>query len=600
MKNIKNKLAGKFAFIAFLTAGAFSVVSCSSKENGNGQELPDGTSQIIVNASSVADNETTVAKISKAGISTSNHQSVEMINGNGFDALIAVDQNLPKATTINNKGIQASAGNRAAALEPGTTFRVFLYKKVGVNYVYQQSHLLTTGTATPISVDNGSAYKWVALSYNNTDLIPDRGANDDFTLPQNKDVLYASSTTDFTTSDTPVPVTITFKRLFSRIGIELNTMGLFGTMNSATVGVSGQTVKTGTINLTTKAFVGPLTTGTTPTLAFGNFTNISDASQKIAYFYTADPTPLNIAVTIQNLVITLDDGNTRNFGTSTLSKTIPVTPELGKSHRLLVGIGESALTYGGVQWSRSNLFYKTGSTTPYRFNPSNLYSATIDQNSYFSFKGHIPRKLASGNPANQKDPCALVYPAGLWKTPSKPNLNAIQNREGILSDLLGSILDLIGLGAATPGAEIDNGLGGTNHYIQFTPTAGVHAAYGANTSPENKLRFNYNGLQTNVGLIEGLITLNLGTSKGNQAAFWTEDQGLDLLGLAGVGAWNYLGFSAGITKNTPKGTAGAGLLNIDLLNLNVVSSALMNVRCVRNPAWAAASQQPTYNPMPVL
>lgn len=431
-------------------------------------------------------------------------------------------------------------------------------------------------------------------------MIPDRGANDNFTLPQNKDVLYAASTTDLVTSDTPAPISVTFNRLFSRIGIELNTMGLFGTMNSATVGITGQAVKTGTIDLTTKAFVGPLTSGTVPTFSFGNFTNITDASQKIAYFYTADPTPLNIGVSIQNLIVTLDDGTTRNFGTATLSKTIPVTPELGKSHRLLVGIGESALTFQGVQWSRSNLYYKTGSTTPYRFNASNLYSSSIDQNSYFSFKGHIPRKLASGNPANQKDPCALVYPAGLWKTPSKPDLNAIQNREGVLGNLLGSILDLVGLGAATPGAEIDNGIGGTNHYIQFTPTAGVSTAYGASTSPENKLRFNYNGLQTNVGLIDGLITLNLGTSKGNQVAFWTEDQGLDLLGLVGVGAWNYLGFSAGILSNTPKGAASAGLLNIDLIGLNVVSSALMNVRCVRNPAWAAASQLPTYNPMPVL
>lgn len=128
MKTIINKLAGKFYLVALFATGTLIMISCSTKDNGTGQELPNGKSQILVNASSVTDNETIVSKMSKAGTSASiqpSQQSVEMITGNGFDAIVAVDRNLPANTAINNKSTLASAGNRAAALTPGTTYRLF-------------------------------------------------------------------------------------------------------------------------------------------------------------------------------------------------------------------------------------------------------------------------------------------------------------------------------------------------------------------------------------------------------------------------------------------------------------------------------------------
>lgn len=607
MKTLNIKITYQLLLLGFLALGMLGITACS-KESSQ-EEVFSGNSKIMVRISGVTDGKDVHVKVSSTGAPQPNaaNHSVKLIENEGFDALIATDNNIPGtvAKPINQIGLSATAGTkglRAAALANNIKYRMFLYKKTGDTYSYSESFEFAVGTEIPVEIPQGR-YKWVALSYNNTtDPIPDRGLTDSLTLPTNTDVLYGSSTTDLVISgDEIVPVYITFNRLYARVAVELNAEGLFATFKSAVVTVDGQNAKGGTVNLQTGQMGSKYSDETTPALAYTNFENVeaTDNSRKIAYFYTADPTAQNIAVNLTNVVVTLENGAERDFGTAKVQNTVNLAPIRGQNHRILVGMSESALTFGDVKWSRSNLYYKTGSRTPYRFNASNLYNATADENSYFSFKGHIPRKFASSVPANQKDPCALVYPAQLWKTPSKPDLDDIQNSEGVLGNLLNTLGDLLLL-PGTPGADL-----GAN-YIEFTPTAGVSSLYGAATSPENKLRFNYNGLQTNIALVEGLIALNLGSSKGGQAAFWTETELLNAGTLLTIGAWSYLGYTGGLdlgllgSIDVARGAAGSGLLNLNLGGLSLVNSALMNVRCVRNPDWNTISTAPNYNPNPAL
>lgn len=596
MKQINNNIASKLALAAFLALGTLTVTtSCNNNKNEVGQEIPDGKAQVIVRVAGINDSNPSV----KGKASTSSRKaggSTELIQGNGFDLVTAVSDKIE-----TNAALKASAsGKKAAALTPGFKYRLFLYKKNGATYTFEKSALFVAGQETPISVTDGATYKWVAISYNSAEDVPDRVGSDNYALPENKDVLYAASASDFTVAGASVPISVTFNHHLSRIALEINTKGMFAKPNSATVTVSGLTAKTGTIDLTNGAFVGALTP-VTLTFNYNSFTDVNTfGDRRVAYVYTADESQQTITVALSNLKIQLDNGGERDFTGTTLSKAFTITPIRGSNHNLLLAPTESPLTFAGVKWSRSNLYYRTdiNPENPYRFYHINDYSSTVDPNSYFSFRGHLPRKLGSANAALQKDPCALVYPAGLWKTPSKTDLDGIQNQEGVLGNLIGSIGTILGLGA-TPGAV------GAENYIEFTPNGaanGVNPVYGAATSSNNKLRFNYNGIQTSVGLIEGLITLNLGNSKGTQGGYWTNTQGLNLLGLVGAGSWNYFTYTGKniVGGNVPKGTAGAGLLDIDLIGLNVVSSSLMNVRCVRDANWTAASQSPTYNPNPNL
>ncbi|MGA6119897.1 hypothetical protein [Sphingobacterium anhuiense] len=590
-----NNLASKFALAAFFALGALAVTSCNKDNNESGQELPAGNSQIIVRIAGISDGDNNNSKGSKSSTSnhkTSSEKSIELVSGNGFDAVVAVDNQVP--STSKTPSLRAANGTSVSSnMAAGTKYRLFLYKKEGATYTYDNSYEFTVGQETPIQVKKGVSYKWVALSYNNKEAVADRGADDQLLLPENKDVLFASSTADLTIGDNTSPINITFNRLFSRIGIELNTKGMFGPMNSATVTVTGHSTKTATVDLTTGALV-LAQAAHTPEISFASFINTSegDASQKIAYYYTADETPQAIKVVVKDLSIKLDNGTNRVFSTSTLSQTQAISPERGKNHRLLLGLTESALTRDGVQWSRSNLYYKAGDATPYRFNPTNDFNAIADPRAYFSFKGHLPMTLASNDPKKQKDPCALVYPAGLWKTPTAAQVGAVTSRAGLLGDLLGGVLDLV-LPSKTPGTSENN------KALEYAGATGANPAYG---DAQNTLRFNYNGSQTKVSVLSDLVSLNLGNTQGKHAAFWSSSELIDLSLLGtGVGAQSFIGYKAsGLLGSATIASTGVGLLNINLLGLDVISSELMNVRCVRDESWNIASVLPGYNPEPAL
>ncbi|MGJ1224719.1 hypothetical protein BCY89_15275 [Sphingobacterium siyangense] len=603
MKTTNNNLASKFALAAFLALGTLAVTSCNKDKNQNGQEIPSDQSQLVVRIAGISDGENTVKKASTStGKSSSN--SIELVQSNGFDAIVAVDNNVPSndASAFSQAALRASSGLKAATpLGSTTTYRLYLYKNNGGTYTFTKSVQFTPGSEAPIQVPNGS-YKWVALSYNNTDAIPDGDASNNLVLPQNKDVLYATSgATDITINSNTAPLNITFNRLYARIAIEVNTLGMFAPINSATIAVTGQNAKAATINLATGALtVAP--SGGTPALTEVNFTNLDgNAARKIAYYYTADETAQNLSVSVTNLKIQLDNSTERNFGTTTLTQNKAITPVRGKNHRFLVGITESALTFGSgsglAQWSRSNLYYKPGDATPYRFYHTN--PQTNDPNSYFSFGAHLPRVLASANAA--VDACALVYPAGLWKTPTAAqlaNVTSPASLGGLLGDL--SLTNVAGIDALVLvqdllAARVPNSTA-TATYSEFTPTSGNNSAYGAATSSVNRLRFNYNGYMNTLGVINNLITLNLGNTYGSYNAFWTSE---NLIGtpLINLGVKYHLGHTTGGNYKAYRTTSilSAGLLGA----VSVINSPLMNIRCVRDATWATKSAAANYEPMPV-
>lgn len=612
MKIFKNNRISNCTLLSLLTCCILTTTSSCNKDNSQAeQETPNGQSQITVRVASINEGNLSIINGTK---STSpkptilQKHTINIVEGDGFDAVIAIDNNSP---TTTQTGIKAANNTRAAAspMETGTLYRLFLYKKNNGTYNYSKSVELTTGTESPIQLSNGT-YKWVAVSYNSkTDQVQERGPDNNFSLPENKDVLYATSSTDLAITGATTPIVINFNRVFARIAVEINTLGLFSPMTSTpTITVTGdQLLKSGTIDLTTGELIGNLTTGTDLALTKNDFTDINPVSgqayQKVAYFYTAGQPAKSLTITLSDLITKLDDGTTRNFFLSTLTQTKTITPERGKNHRFLVGIAESALTLGTTKWARSNLFYRTsdalGATTPYRFYANNPYLPN-QQESFFSFKGHLPGRLASANPANQKDPCALVYPAGLWKTPSEAQITPLTSNRGLLDGALGSVLDLLGTLPATPGSNY-----GTI-YIEYPITAGFNPAYGGTTSRTNRVRFYYNGVQNNVILANGLINMNI-IEAGATAGIWTSDRVLDggLLDQlsTGVGAWGYLGSTKSMSLFQPQrgiATKSAGLLNIDLLGLGLVASGFMNVRCVRDDSWTTVSTLPNYNPYPIL
>lgn len=629
MKKINNNLANKFALAAFLALGTLVVTTSCSKNNTSIEEIaPDGKNQVIVRITGLNEGEENIStKASNTNSTKTSGNSLKLVEGDEFDVVVGVTN-----SSSMSSGLKASNGLRAATtpLNSTTTYSIYFYKRNPDNsYSFVKSVPLTASAVGTIDLTNGS-YKWLAVSYNNTDALPigttATSVPSSTQLDLNKDVLIASSTSDLVINNNSVPLNITFKRIFSTVTVEVNTLGMFAPMTAnPTIAVSCTNgIKTKTIDFSTGNLL--LTNVSDLSLTQANFTDVAlpvpvgtDAYRKVATFKTAEQSELTVNAKISQLKIKADNGSIRNFGVSQSNQDIKITPLGGKNQRLLVGLAESALNYGTVegstvQWGRSNLYYRTGgnlATTPYRFYHTNPNQPDASE-SFFSFKGHLPLTLAKTDAALQKDPCALVYPAGLWKTPTSAEIGQITSYQGVVSNLLGGIVNLI-KDDGTPGATF------ASNYIEYTASSGVQSSvYPAATQ---KLRFYYNGSGHAVTILTGLVTLDfkyknaLGIgvdTRGQSASIWssnqllTGDPLLSLLkgvsGLASVGATSYIGSTenGGLlgTTQVPHGTESAGLLNIDALNLGVIASDFMNVRCTRNASWNGSAAG--YNPMPSL
>jgi len=589
----------------------------------------------------------------KVGSTKSNATTSKVHSFSDVDMVVSTDNNLPTITS-DAIGVKRSGGP-AADVAPGVTEDMVSGTKYVV-YIYSGTTLVTSkeftaGTAGTIEgLNPATTYTWVALSYNTSDanqpaLTPTNGS---IALAQNKDVLYASGTVNLATNSN---ISIQFSHKFSRIGIELNTKGVFGNITgNPTVNVTGLNLATGSIAL----LGGTVTAGAsfTPTLTYANFTNIDPAfnDAKIAYVYTASTAAQSaVNVQVQNLNISHVDGSLARTYFSTASNFgFSVTPQLGNSHRLLLNVVESPLvtSYAGrtVRWARSNLFYRgnNGNGRNYAFYANNQLTARA--NGYFAFGSIVPGQFATTT-TNNGDPCALVYPAGLWKQPAKADfanmvrgdieLNSLTGALGglgqvvdatgltgvlnIITNLLGNTVSVL-VNTAAPNSSLAPS--SPYNYGQYTlasgangaPTSGSNA-FGDINSASNRLRFYYNGQISNINILPllgngGLANVGLNDlsvdisnfqvvslglplldSYGRATTLWTNEQGANIVDLVGAGTWGYYGNAGrGIallpvpslgTRFHMANNTGELLNGVSALGANVLSTSFKNVRCVR-------------------
>ena len=585
-KNLANRLAGA---LLFAMAGSL-VISCAKDQDQNGVEQT-GETKISVSIAGI--DERPVVDASKKA-SAAQQAAPKITSYDAFDVQVAQSnqiQNRSSKLKIKGSSSANSAGLKAAAVEPDTKYSLYLYK----DGVFVSSTELVAGTPGSIAVEKGVTYTWSAVSLNSETAVPAFDpANPVLDIPEGTDVLYASGTLPVASDATTIALPITFQHQNSRIAIELNSMGMFGNMTAATVAVSGLTSQTGDLNVITGEWSN--LQASTQTLDFEDFENIDPAyaDAKVAYVYTvAAETANNVSVSVGGLTIAHADGADRVFPATPVAFTpIAVTPVNGSTHALTFNLIESTIATGTganqVRWARSNLYYEEGHN-PYRFYQNNVQTPANEGKGYFAFGGIIPRKFATDI---SQDPCALVYPAGVWRQPLHAEFAPLTTSNGLLTNVLGNLLGLL-IAAPAPDASQANPT--TSTFIDYAAavTGGTgNTAFGPES---NTLRFNHNGQVTNINVLtdigpDGLIELDLGTSRGVSAALWTNQNNLDL-GLAQLGASAYLGgrrSTVGVPPLIPgvpflgaQGTVEL-LSDVNVLGIDLISSTFKNVRCVRN------------------
>ena len=564
MKILYKKYGQRAAvMISCLVLGQMLLQSCSKENTKGGFYSDEANINIsVLGVSDKGDDGNMKLKASSAireAVKAPDQIQGKLLNFNSFDAVVSLEKAAPTASRISiGRGASSDKSNGLAAelVETGVTYRLFFYTEDGD---FVTSAQLTSGTPGDITVPKGDNYNWYAVSYNDTEDIPAVDLeNPSLALPANKDVLYASGELNIAAdaSDETIALGIVFEHAFARIAIELNTMGMFADMESAVVEVSGNDAKTGTLNILT----GTITdlTDATATIDYSSFVDVDAnySDRKVAYFYTAAEDQLGaLSVSLKGLSLAIDDGSTRSFTSLATSPSVfnfDITPQRGSSYTIRVDLVESPLTFDGVQWARQNLYY-TGGHNPYRFH--HTYAHTNNRNSYFSFQALTPNNFGI-----ESDPCLEVYPAGTWRQASQDDYETLTG-----TPVLGGIGGVTGEQDVTYGTE--NGMG----YFEYEVTTGTGAPY-----PGNNLRFNFNGSGISLGLVNGILELDLGSTYGNSVRVWTSSKVLDI-GILDLGAWSYG------NQGTTEGRLYASVLQLGLLGaIDVLESEFMNVRCVRN------------------
>ena len=505
------------------------------------------------------------------------------------------------------KSASAAIGSEPSRLEEGVTYRLLVYH---VNDQNEQEFFdkmdYVTRRNEPdgpiISANLGDKIKWYIYSYNDKETIPEIEDLDNPIVPMgiNRDFVYASGEVEITEDLNPMEVIL--QRKTALIAVEIDARGLFtDEIRSMTFSLPANILKTSNFDIKGGINVAESVIGLPQqTIPLSSFTNIDEGynDRKLVYLHTAVPEVWNnFSFSLQNLSILLDNSAVRSFPTTVFAIAKQFNIEPGKRYRAKMDLIESALTFGGVSWARENLYRTQGTRNPYRFYHEN--KQTDDFRSYFSFKGHIPGKWGSTVIGEQRDPCTLVYPANRWMQPTKASfLNLTRTStnlttDGILPTVVSNLTDILATEATT------NAVFGSN-YIEYNTAQGSSAVY---PESSNVLRFYYNGydpIDINV-LGDGWVNVNVIDTYGKATALWTSEQGLNVLGLVGAGAWGYFGSTRQVFLSSQfraKGINSIQLLNVDALGLNVVSSARKNVRCIRNPNWETLSQQAGYNPEP--
>ncbi|WP_407481978.1 hypothetical protein [Elizabethkingia meningoseptica] len=425
-------------FLLLICTVFIGITSCSSRDEDpatNNSIQSEGT-VLTVNIDGIAaeGDITTLANasINTKGINASPSMITlakeKVVSAGGFDALISAEgqintENKP-ATTASISYTGAIAAVSKVPVNTGTLYRILIYDETGTQLVSNTQ--ASSGTNPNIKVDAGKKYKWYAFSINEASVpnVNAQGVISGSSL-SNKDVLYSQGIIDAQYGQNYLNVV--FKRNTARIALDLDTRGMFGTINNTTsveLGTgtgSGFTsiIQTGDLNVFTGLYsnlqnISPVT-GSSMTNKAG--AGGAAGATKTAVFYTVRTASVpvnNLRIRLNQLDITMDNSSTRSFSNSIIPyNNTAITPVLGNNYSLNARLIESGIRVKGLLWARTNLLYSSQSDA-YRFRVDNEYSQPDKDTEYWNWMSATP----TGSSSDNVDPCTRVYPQGEWRMPT--------------------------------------------------------------------------------------------------------------------------------------------------------------------------------------
>ncbi len=423
--NNSAKATLNFNIVGIENAGSVSASASVNKQGG------------VLAGSSVIAKENTVS-LKDFDVLT----SIEKVEAGGLGAV---------ASSAGMNGALAAAQPMAA----GVKYLIQVYVAgTTTNPVVNQ--VATAGTNPLITVPAGQSYDWYVFSTNDaTAPVINNGVISSSTIA-NKDILYAKSAAPVSVQSGQNDLAVSFHRHTIRMDVNVDARGLFGKIDNTTTvelgtgtgGSFASIVKSGDLNIFTGAYSNIQTVSAV--ISGSSMVNTVGAqgdagATKTASFYTVDASanaiPANLSVRLGTLGVNMDDSTLRTFsGASVVYTNAAITPAIGTQYLLNARMIESGIAQGTAVWARTNLQYMTSAVDKYRFLPTNdipinallnildlvqlgLNGNTFNNqitNLYWNWNATTPTGTAGSG-----DPCALVYPAGKWRTPTQAEFTSL-------------------------------------------------------------------------------------------------------------------------------------------------------------------------------
>ncbi|UIR54837.1 hypothetical protein LZQ00_11165 [Sphingobacterium sp. SRCM116780] len=454
-KKIKNLIHSLIAI--GLIAAVFS--SCAKESDAVVSEEQTGTA-LTVNIAGIEEDMGVPTKLASTGKNTGSSATAprtmitdkKLISTQDFDALVNVEGPAPKQKALKAAmgSTQTTSAAMATLMPAGIKYRILLYNAAGTTLL--RDVLATSGTNPNIQVDGGTQYKWVAVSINSTTTVPTVSSGKILASAlANEDVLYASGVVSATAGQNYLNIMLTRKS--TRIQVDVDTRGLFGEITlfrSLDLGTGTGTgfqslMKTADLDILTGNRTNSTAVAITQNVKYITNKDVSTGNHvKTVSLYTVIPTGTVVAA--NNLTVrpifdikmepnvyhqpTNTNPTSRTYGNSSIYLKVnntSFTPLDGELYKIGTQMIESAIKVGNISWARADLFYDTraGQLDRYKFRPdavsihwfNNTTNEDVQRRSYWNWKSLTPAGTAGSG-----DPCALVYPAGLWRMPTRPEL----------------------------------------------------------------------------------------------------------------------------------------------------------------------------------
>ena len=434
--NIKINYFNKGLSLYLIALITLCFTACKSEDSVHEQQIAKTQVSFVLNGITDATEGPLLSNVQKIASTAKSRTAAPAAKvreslGNFDWELSAASSNIQHIKKTANVKSSSSALKKVAAtrtsMPNGRKYRILFYELSGGQEIYRHTEEVEVSTNPfTISLAANAQYKWYAYSYNDVNAVPLPTDLSDPTIPTRTNAPLLFDQGQFTNDVATERIEIEFEHKISKIEVMVNGTGVFAnSISSLQAKYVNVPLTTHNFSIKSGAVVGNSisTVNSNDAITFSNYGTPAAANIKISTNELYTSTALaQVSVQFNELTINKTGVNSQLISSSSpRTATIAgfVNP-IGNIRRAHVNLLYKGGVIGDKTWAEGNLYYdSTDPSNPYKFADPVSNGQTAACNHYWNWNTELPRSMTGAALTPVGDPCAKVYPANAWRTPSR-------------------------------------------------------------------------------------------------------------------------------------------------------------------------------------